>query len=191
MQCTVRRARPNVTLSFIARSVDGDRIITNDTMTMPEGLGYTTVVTTSNVFLYSPLLVLLVCTASSSPGLLKHNYSTVLVENSNKDISHVKAESIYIKRDTTLKLSCSNQNIGYFVWKKSNPPNYEEHEILLHSVFIGGEFTQILADDVVLGDNSSLVIYSSKVKHEGKYMCISGDGRTNGVAVYNVTMIGK
>ncbi|KAJ8043011.1 hypothetical protein HOLleu_09924 [Holothuria leucospilota] len=190
MECLVRGARPMVLLDFMARTVEGDKNISSELVTTSDGDGYTSTVITSNAFHFSPLLVLLVCKASTSiPGLFDNTESVALVQNGLVQINPDQTTSITIQRYERMELHCTENENAFIVWKKSIPPRDVDYEILLYSVSFGQGFIEVFADDIILENNVSLVLPSVDIQHEGKYVCLYGDGMSAGVRVYNVIVV--
>lgn len=186
VQCCVRGARPNVSLSFAERTVDGDKHISSDEQISPEGLGYTTCAITRDIFQFSSFLVLLVCKASSPPGMLGQNHSIILVQNSNKDIIKENSISVFIEIHSTMELTCTDNENGFIVWKRVTPPNYKVQQILFFSIFIGENYTEKYENDVKMVKSGSLLFHSVKLKDEGIYTCVFGNGFRDGMISYEV-----
>lgn len=60
----------------------------------------------------------------------------------------------------------------------------------MYSVSFGKDIFEVFAEDIILENNVSLVLPSVDVQHEGEYVCFYGDGMSDGVTVYNVTVVG-
>ncbi|KAJ8023227.1 hypothetical protein HOLleu_35566 [Holothuria leucospilota] len=191
VNCSVGSARPSLTLTWVARTVEGDRNITTDMSIKSEGLGYTSRATTAYIFHDSPLLVLLVCKSSGLRGILQSNESVFLAQNKNITLLFTQKRSRHIERYTELKLDCTVGNLGFVVWKKvryNDTNDKTEHETLLYSIFLGKQWTEVFVNGLQLGTNASLVVPVVDVGHEGLYYCIYGDGLTDGSIVYDVTV---
>ncbi|KAJ8043017.1 hypothetical protein HOLleu_09932 [Holothuria leucospilota] len=192
MECSVRGARPKVILDFMARTAEGDKNISIELVITSDGDGYTSTVITSNAFKLSPLLVLLVCKASTTiPGLFDNTESFALIQNGLVHTIPDQTTSITIQRYERMELLCTENEDAFIVWKKAIPPRYVDHELLLYSVSFGKGFIEVFAEDIILENNVSLVLPSIDVQHEGEYVCFYGDGISDGVRVYNVTVIGN
>ncbi|KAJ8019219.1 NLR family CARD domain-containing protein 4 [Holothuria leucospilota] len=190
IQCTIRGVRPNVTLKWMARTKSGDMIISNEMSTASEGLTYTSQTLVNDIFRYSPLLVLLVCIATSQPGLLENNESMILVQNGNPYVPPSKVISRYIQHHAVMNLSCSKNDVGFVVWKKADSVDDTTHQLLVYSVFTGNKVSKIFLENAKLENRGSLVVPSVEISHEGVYYCIFGDGISDGVKMYDVTVIG-
>lgn len=89
-----------------------------------------------------------------------------------------------------MELHCAENESAFIIWKKAIPPRYMDYELLLYSVSFGQWFVEVFAEDIILENNDSLVLPSVDVQHEGEYVCFYGDGMSDGVTVYNVTVVG-
>ncbi|KAJ8050771.1 hypothetical protein HOLleu_04098 [Holothuria leucospilota] len=193
VNCSVGSARPSIALTWVARTVEGDRNITTDMSIISEGLGYTSRATTGDIFHDSSLLGLLVCKTSGLQGILQSNESVLLAQNKNISLLSTEKRSRYIERYTKVNLDCTGGDIGFVVWKKvryDHTYDKTEHETLVYSIFLGGEWTEVFANGFSLGTNASLVVPVVDVGHEGLYYCIYGDGFTDALIVYDVTVKG-
>ncbi|KAJ8051010.1 hypothetical protein HOLleu_04417 [Holothuria leucospilota] len=188
MECYVRGARPRVSLDFISRTVNGDRKITEELEITPEGDGYTSRISTRNAFHRSSLLVLLVCKASSITDLFDKTESFALVQNGLANRITEKSTPITIERYDRMELHCTENGNAFTVWKRAIPPRYVDYELLLYSISFGQGFIEVFAEDIILEHNISLVIPSTDIRHEGEYFCVFGDGLSDGMKVYNVTV---
>lgn len=188
LQCSVRSARPNVTLQLIARTVAGDKLIPHHMSVSSDGFGYTTLVTTRDVFLYSPSLTLIVCKASSPPGMLENDESLMLTHKKNFGISQEEQKSIFVQRNARVELNCTEDTTGFVVWRKFHGKKNKYFETLIFALLIGSPITITFADDIELGRNGSLIVHSATVNHEGVYVCDCGDGNHDNIAVYEVAV---
>lgn len=191
VKCSVRGVSPNVTTNFYIRTVLGDKSISSESVIVSDGGTYIAAVTTQDVFHYSSVLSLLVCRVNSPPGMLEHNESLILIQNNRTDLS-AKAKLLkYIELNKTVRLSCSDQNIGFVVWTKGKFNQARDQETLLYAVFLGDGFTEKYDDDVFCAHGGSLTIQDVKIDHEGVYSCIYGDGLTDNVIAYHVVVIAR
>ncbi|KAJ8019125.1 hypothetical protein HOLleu_42491 [Holothuria leucospilota] len=186
LQCYVREVRPNVTLKWVTRQLNGDADIQSEMDTTLGHVGYTTRASVKDVFQYSPLLLLLVCKASGPPMVLQTYESMILYQRRAVDLSHTALISKYAERNTMIELRCTDDIVGFVVWKKVNSVNKKESEILLYAVFIGEQYTKKYVDNVSLNPSGSLEVTSVNQEHEGIYICIFGDGLADGWITYDV-----
>ncbi|KAJ8051018.1 NACHT, LRR and PYD domains-containing protein 1b allele 5 [Holothuria leucospilota] len=149
---------------------------------------YTSRVTTDDIFHYSPLLVLLVCKALSPPGMLTSNESFLLLQNGNIDVLSKVAAVRYVQRGERLELNCTEKDTGFVVWKKAATSMNPWADVLAYSVFIKDVFTKIFITEVSLDNKGNLVIPEVEVNHEGKYICIFGDGLNESVSLFQVSV---
>ncbi|KAJ8043008.1 hypothetical protein HOLleu_09920 [Holothuria leucospilota] len=190
IECSVRGVRPKIHLDFIARTLEGDKNISRELVITSDGDVYTSTVITSYAFHLSPRVVLLVCKAYTNiPGLFENTESIALVQNSLVQTIPDQATSITIQRYERMELHCAENENAFIVWKKAIPPRYEDYELLFYSVNFGQSLIEVFAEDIILENNVSLVLPSVDVQHEGEYVCFYGDGMSDGVRVYNVTVV--
>ncbi|KAJ8049796.1 hypothetical protein HOLleu_02700 [Holothuria leucospilota] len=189
IECSVRGSRPPVLLNLILRTVSGDRDISNETLTLQNGVGYTSRVTTKNLFDYSSILVLLVCKASGPPGILSEDESLALVQRSEAGLKSLEPTRVHVARNSVMELKCTGHQVGFLLWKKISSPSVPVQEILMYTVFIERKFTELFSSDFSLGTNGSLKTFISDLRHEGSYFCLFGDGETDGVTMYEVSII--
>ncbi|KAJ8050450.1 hypothetical protein HOLleu_03660 [Holothuria leucospilota] len=188
LQCSLRGVRPKVTLQLVARTKAGDRAMSSEMSLISEGDTFFMSVATTDPFYFSSLLALLVCKATSPPGMLQNEESVVLINNDNRIISPENSTLTLIERNAKMELSCADDQVGFLVWEKVSEPRVENHEVILYSIFIGDRMTETIDDDFFLESYTSLIVPSSGVKHEGLYMCSFGDGLRNSVEIYNVVI---
>ncbi|KAJ8051036.1 hypothetical protein HOLleu_04456 [Holothuria leucospilota] len=192
VKCSVSKVRPEIIVSLCARTIYGDQNISTESFSTTDGGRYTSTETSMDVFHYSRLLTLLVCKVSSPPGTLRHNESMILVQNSGiRSLPQADKMTVrYFERNTMLKLDCTDKDIGFVVWRKMTTNSVSKSEVVLYSLFIGEIVTEIYAEDVSTEGRGSLVIPQIQVNHEGRYVCIYGDGLSDGATLYDVNIIG-
>lgn len=188
-QCSLHHARPKIDLRLMIRTVKGDKLIATDNTTMSDGIAYTSRVTTVDVFHYSSLLALLICKASSPPGMLENNYSFALIQNGLIDLSSQEKTLQYIERYMEMELLCPNNDMSFLVWKKARVTDNSEPDVLLYSVYNGEPVTRIFADGFVLGVNGSLSVPRVEITHEGLYFCLIGNGTWESINLYEVVVV--
>ncbi|KAJ8051214.1 hypothetical protein HOLleu_04697 [Holothuria leucospilota] len=188
-QCSIRGARPSIILEFMARTVEGDKDILEERRTIFENGEYGALATTREVFRYSSCLVLLVCKADAAPGLLEHNESLILVQNVPMEILGTKILYRYVERNRKIVLSCAKGDAAFVVWKKRSSFEYNVYEDLLYYVLIEEKFMEIFAENINVTRRGSLVIPRVEVKHEGMYVCVSGDGVSDSTIAYKLDVI--
>lgn len=189
VECTVRDARPRVTLNFMSRTLKSDIHISNNMAISKEKLGFTTKIGTTDFFCNTNLLVLLVCKAWSAPGMLEKSESLILIQNAEVGLPSAIPSIVHVKVSQMLELTCTEDDFGYLVWKKLGSFEDGDQEVLLYSIFIGMNFTKVLANYIHAGENGSLVIPVSETTHEGIYVCIYGNGLLDNVTFQKVAVI--
>lgn len=191
LECSVVRGRPAIPLKLLARTITDDKDISVNTTVTSDGEGYTSCVATSDIFKFSTLLVLLVCKASPVTGILKNEESYLLAQNSLINFPSEDLTVLYTEQSSRMELSCGVAGTAFIVWKKGDSTEDKKPNVLIYSVNIGERFTEIIADDMALAVDTSLIVRSTKVKHSGYYFCLFGDGFADGAKVYKVVVVGK
>ncbi|KAJ8018902.1 NLR family CARD domain-containing protein 4 [Holothuria leucospilota] len=186
VRCSIQDVRPNITLAWMARTLNEDKVILNDVVATRGTIGYTFRVTTTDFFHYSPLLALLVCKASSRLNVLQKYESMILVENPSLNFSSTKRTQRYVERGSMLELTCTYDATAFVIWKKATTFDGSQHEDLLYSIFVGEKHSEVYVDNINVDGNGSLIVYQVDVKHEGIYFCVFGNGLTNGWITYDV-----
>ncbi|KAJ8050840.1 NLR family CARD domain-containing protein 4 [Holothuria leucospilota] len=185
--CSVQNARPTVKLQWVTRTTSGDRNISYEFSTTHGETWFTSSALTTKVFYFSSHMALHACMAKSLPGVLDYEKVMVLVYKGKVDLSSVKPIKKNEELNSRLELPCSDDDVGFLIWKKNAKGLSETFdEILLYSILIGESYTQMLVADVNVEENGVLVVPQLRLEHEGTYSCFYGNGLTDGVTVYEV-----
>ncbi|KAJ8051202.1 hypothetical protein HOLleu_04681 [Holothuria leucospilota] len=179
LHCTLSFVRPAVPLHLVARTVRGDRNLTDTTTITPQSEGYTSSAISTDIFKFSKLLVLLFCKASTPPGILENDESFLLAQNGNISLSSMDVIVRYIEQNPRVKLSCEDINAGFILWKKCVSLEDKTPEVVLYSL------------NVTLEGNASLVLSETNVRQSGYYYCLFGDRVQDGAMLYEVVVLGK
>ncbi|KAJ8046132.1 hypothetical protein HOLleu_09326 [Holothuria leucospilota] len=165
-------------------NISSQLIVTNQTSF------YTSTVTTTNPFLYSSFVALLVCKADDSFGLLERNQSLILLTNSNVNHTNKNIITKYLEIGSRMELQCSHKQILFLVWQVRNDTT--ENDIpIIYALLIKDAFIYGNDDGYKVDEEGSLAVREVRTRHEGFYSCISGDGFTDNVMMYNVITFGK
>ncbi|KAJ8050486.1 hypothetical protein HOLleu_03710 [Holothuria leucospilota] len=183
--CYIRDARSLIPLNWNVRAIDEDMEVEfNFTVTNTTNV-YTSRVTTRDPFSFTSLLTLLVCKADNAPAIMKKNESLILLRNERIDLTNEKVKTVYSEIGEKLTLNCSNIRISYLVWQFKN--RFEENiETVLHAVLAKVYFAQKYEEYFSLESTGALVINVIRVKHEGVYSCIVGNGKQDDITLYDV-----
>ncbi|KAJ8050400.1 hypothetical protein HOLleu_03596 [Holothuria leucospilota] len=187
--CYVQDARLMIPLKWIVKTISGDRNISSHLSVTNQTSYFTSEVTTTNPFLFSSFLTLLVCKADDPMGLLTRTQSTVLISN---DKLYPKSENVitkYLQTGSKMRLDCSYNEFSFLLWHLKKTLE-DKPTPVVYAVLTEDVFSHRYDDDYALQNDSSLVVHSVRMKHEGFYSCISGDGMTDDIIVYNVIAFG-
>ncbi|KAJ8048710.1 hypothetical protein HOLleu_01132 [Holothuria leucospilota] len=190
ISCIIQDARPAVPLMWIVRSNSEDLNISSYLSISNKSLSFfTSLVTTTNPFVYTSRLTLLVCKATSPPGLLETYESFVLIQNSEIAFP-VSAVKKNVEINDKLELNCTVNQMGYLVWQRKHYAERAFFNVVV-AVLSGGNFqTQIGEDDYTVKASGMLVVNDVNTQHEGVYRCINGNGLEDGVVIYEVVVFG-
>ncbi|KAJ8051017.1 NLR family CARD domain-containing protein 4 [Holothuria leucospilota] len=184
--CSVTGARPMLSLTLISRTAKGDKMISNQSLASPVGKTYTSRIRSRYIFQHTSHLILLVCKACSPQRVLENTESLLLAQHSEVNLPSFRI-SRFVERYERMELTCTDQNTGFTVWRKAI--NESRFETLLYSAFIGEKWSNVFAEGIVLGGKGSLVRPLTNVKDEGLYYCIFGDGESDSVVVYDISVV--
>ncbi|KAJ8018041.1 NLR family CARD domain-containing protein 4 [Holothuria leucospilota] len=185
--CYIRDARLMIPLTWMVRTIRGDRNISSVLSVTNRTSFYTSKVSTTNPFAFSSRLALLVCKADDPVGLLKRNQSLVLVSKQKLDHSSETVITKYLKIGSEIRLECSANQFLFLLWQVKQ--TLQDKEIpIIYAVLKDDAFSLRYDDDYNLESNGSLAVYDVTVKHGGLYSCISGDGITDNAMLYNIVV---
>ncbi|KAJ8049517.1 hypothetical protein HOLleu_02296 [Holothuria leucospilota] len=185
VSCTVKHSRSAILLTWMIRTLDGDRKISSDlTITNETHTHFTSRVTISDPSVFSEILTFLVCRADSPLGLLRKNESLALIQRSEETPTYVKPKQVLAAKDSRVQLDCNGSNISHLVWQV-NQSSEIVVKTLLYAVFVEENLTHI-NDEYFSLEQTSLVVDEIRVRDKGTYRCISGNGIKDDVTVYDV-----
>ncbi|KAJ8048891.1 NLR family CARD domain-containing protein 4 [Holothuria leucospilota] len=186
VSCSVLDSRPAVRLDWFVRTVSSDKNVTSRLETTETDGLYSTHVSTSNAFEYSSTLAFLICKAVHPPDMLNQDESMVLLQNRNINTSDVETITKYVKKDTQMKLDCNNGEIEFVVWKKMT--SLDQRPTVTLAGILSEEFSSVVSGGYILDDAGSLIVSDVDIEHEGSYRCIYGDGLSDGVKEFSVSV---
>ncbi|KAJ8018853.1 hypothetical protein HOLleu_42932 [Holothuria leucospilota] len=185
--CFIRDARLMIPLTWMVRTIHGDRNISSVLSVTNQTSFYTSKVSTTNPFAFSARLALLVCKADDPMGLLKRNQSLVLVSKQKLDPKSENVITKYFKIGSQIRLECSANQFLFLLWQVKQT-SQDKEILIIYTVLKEDTFSRRYDDDYNLESNGSLAVYDVTVKHGGLYSCISGDGITDNVIMYNIVV---
>lgn len=115
----------------------------------------------------------------------------VLVQNGDMRSLYGKLTVRYFQPNTMLKLDCTDKDTGFVVWRKMTTNSTSKSEVVFYSLFMGEVVTEMYAGDIFTDGRGSLVIPQIQVNHEGRYVCIYGNGLSDGARLYDVHIVGR
>ncbi|KAJ8050648.1 NACHT, LRR and PYD domains-containing protein 14 [Holothuria leucospilota] len=185
LSCYVQDSRLMIPLRWLVRTnVEDINIPSHFTVTNQTSF-YTSTITTTNPFVYSSFVALLVCKADDSFGLLERNQSFVLLTKSNLNHTSLNIITIYVETGSRMELLCSLKQILFLIWQVRNQSTENDIPVIYASL-MKDAFIYGYDDDYQLEWDGSLAVREVRTKHEGFYSCISGDGLTDNVMMYRV-----
>lgn len=189
LKCSILKARPAVQLMWVERTLFGDRNVPSTANVTSDGVVYSSHVSTRNVFHSSENLALFVCKADGPIEVINQTEKQVLLLKENIDILSITPQLLHFQQDTEIELKCGggSNNFPLIIWIRLYDGAYE---YLMYSIFFGGHFTRTYRNDL-FGKNGSLHLSQAKISHEGIYYCILGNGVTDGIIAYDVSVYGK
>ncbi|KAJ8023854.1 hypothetical protein HOLleu_36415 [Holothuria leucospilota] len=187
VNCFIRDTLPAIPLKWLARTAGINRTVSTDVNVTRNGITYTSLIVTRNLFKYSTLLSLLVCKAKSLPGMLREDESYIITENRDIviDLQPVKT---FIEQDFELKLSCSDLKVDILVWKKQEyfADNFEIIAFVYLSDLSENNFSKIFNDHYKLDEDGSLIVPYAQERDEGIYECSFETGLTGSKNLFAV-----
>ncbi|KAJ8051016.1 Histidine--tRNA ligase, cytoplasmic [Holothuria leucospilota] len=183
--CSLHEVRPNISVSWIKRTPSGDIVIPSKEFVSPGNVWYTSHVTSLTTIDNSSLLQLLVCKVGRPSGLFEQDESLILVQHSDGNMSTIQPIKRRIELHTKLELSCDKTLPIFIVWKKIKS-NKEEEVLLWHAVSLGEHVSKIVNEDYLFRIPGNLQIKRIELEHEGLYVCLFGDGFSDGLTKYQV-----
>lgn len=188
--CFMRDARSWIPLTWMVRTIDGDKNISHLSSVTNRTSFYTTAVTIDEPFIYTSLLTLLVCKADSASGLLKRDESLLMLTNKIANSYEEARITLYLEVGDRLALNCSDIQTSYLVWQFKNGID-DTFENVIYVYLIEETFVITLTHDYYLDGKSTLTVSTVKAKNEGAYRCIASDGMQEDVIIYDVFIISK
>lgn len=187
LMCSIRKSRPALNLRWVVRTVINDINISSHANVTANGGVYSSYVSTRNIFQATDNLALLVCKADDPTGLMGKTEQQVLVLNVDTDFWSFPPTLLHFERYTDVELQCGEyrEKALYIVWMRLRDSVYE---YLFCSISASEHFRSCYVDDIDVWNNGSLHINQTKVQQEGLYYCISGDGVTESIKAYNVSV---
>lgn len=186
LDCSVTDARPAVNLTWVQRTAKGEVHVPCHTSVHYNGRTYHTQArVTLKQSQFPTSFAVLVCKSHSSPPLMTQSESGVLLDINDHNISLNKPVQMYVSKGTTVSLPTVYAKSLYLVWKKRS--TMHEYSSLI-ATFRG---KVLKLEDYETDARRSLLIPVVHLYHEGIYVCFYGDGVTEGLLLYNVSVFGK
>ncbi|KAJ8051154.1 Butyrophilin subfamily 1 member A1 [Holothuria leucospilota] len=184
--CVVNNVRPNISLSWLMRTPEGDKNISYKTITTPGKDWYTTSVKATDVSDYSLSLALLICQANSPSGMFQKDESLALIQRNTNIPSSVNVFVKYTDYRGKLELVCTEYSMGVFVWKKAESLAEIFKETMYYATFLEGNLISTFTTEYEIKQTGSLIIQDVRVQNEGFYGCIFSNDSSEAFSVYSV-----
>ncbi|KAJ8051041.1 Histidine--tRNA ligase, cytoplasmic [Holothuria leucospilota] len=190
--CSVKNIRPAALLELTVKTVNGNKNVSFHRHTESNGKLFTSRVTTRDAFKYTSRLALIACSAHTLPGILERNEYIVLIQNINHSAPSVEPTVRFVERNSSLELRCLGTDIGFLVWWMADTLNSKQlGHLLAYSVMLGNPQKEIHIQGYQMGREGSVIIPQFDITYEGTYSCISSDGLSDTLAVYETIMFVK
>ncbi|KAJ8023818.1 Immune-associated nucleotide-binding protein 12 [Holothuria leucospilota] len=188
VSCSVSNARPAVPIRWKVKTALGEMNISTLVTVSNGSLTQTSRAFTTQIFLYSNILALLVCKSDGQARGLDETDAHVLFVNGRENCSVLKTENNeYFKVGTEIILECGKEGSNYplIVWSRLHDGFCE---YLLYAVSFEEIFVKTIANNYKLGNRGSLVVPYAELQHEGPYFCVFGNGHTDGIVRRDVSV---
>lgn len=184
--CYLNDTRPGVNLTFSSSTISGDsQLASADIFELDNGL-YSSIVKLHLPKTETHAFGLFVCKAIDSPLALSRINSYMIVQLSDINLSGAITIEKQVQRSTDLELQCSTFSEIYHVWIR-----IIANEVT-RNIIESDDYVHVSTDDFHLREgNHSLKIPQTTIADEGLYVCVSGDGITERVRIFNVTVYGR
>lgn len=185
--CSVNDTWPAFGLNWILRRAGGDKNVTSKLRNLTEDARFTFIVTTNVLANSSLMLHLLACVADSPPGVLVRNYSYILVQNTKIDWTDFEKIPKVFERFSKMELICTEDQTSFLVWKKITSSTVTKN--IMYAVVFENMVVNRVDEDYSFGRKNSLILPNINLNHKGLYACVYSNGISDGVTVYDVTVI--
>lgn len=200
LNCSVTKARPQVSLSWQKRSTYSDRTLpfTVTTTVEDNAESYNSLVITRPSDKL-PLVSLFVCKADNIRELLDVDESSVVIENDHHLDVPIGVTQHYVERYFPLRLPCSGAQADVVVWKRTvdNIINNNkivtprDMDILLITIRNWrNNFTRSYGTDFTTADDDTLLLQQTELEHQGLYVCLTSEITRTDVKMNEVIVFG-
>ncbi|XP_071852530.1 uncharacterized protein [Apostichopus japonicus] len=182
--CRIQHARPSVALTWVVRTVGGDKSVTNETTYSSLANAWISSLSVDDPFIHSSYLALLVCKANDQYNLLDQTESLVLVHNKDDDSPVSTTVDLPVERHTRIELPCPDGEYKLLVWEKIEPNGNASSTSLAFDINSAGT-TSILSNEFEL-NGGKLSIRDVQLRHGGVYRCTYSDDQTERINLVNL-----
>ncbi|PIK52626.1 hypothetical protein BSL78_10486 [Apostichopus japonicus] len=182
--CRIQHARPTMALTWVVRTVGGDKSVTNETTYSSLANAWTSSLSVDDPFIDSSYLALLVCKADDQYNLLDQNESLVLVHNKDDDSPVSTTVDLHVERHTRIELPCPDGEYKLLVWEKIEPNGNASSISLAFDIDSEGA-TSILSNEFEI-NAGKLSIRDVQLRHGGVYRCTYSDDQTERINLVNL-----
>ncbi|KAJ8048553.1 NACHT, LRR and PYD domains-containing protein 1a [Holothuria leucospilota] len=176
LACRAENARPAVKLTWLSRTVFGDRQISYETEVLQQKELFTTF---SNLTVEhstpnaSSIYNLYVCKADIPMKFLQSRERKVLIEN--RFDGNLAAEPVvkFVKYKSSVELVCTNTSALYTVWKRKISNDYFKNILVTLSEDVPRVTT---FSDLFMASGKNLFVQEVDFDNEGFYFCVYDDG---------------
>lgn len=186
--CRMQEARPAMSLTWLANTVEGYIQLNNITIFKHKTSTWTSFLTVTEPFIQSSYLSLLVCKAADPLNLLVHSEALVLVHNKGKETSQVNTTEVAVARNERIELPCIDGHHVLLVWEMISTEDTVSIPVVVD--VDTANVTYVISREYELREGN-LIISDVKLRHEGIYMCTYTRGTMGGVILLNLVVYGK
>ncbi|XP_071853496.1 uncharacterized protein [Apostichopus japonicus] len=183
--CSINQARPAISLTWLARTTNGNMNITDKTTLVSEANTWSSSLSVVNPFMYSSHLAMLVCKADDHSNLLEETEMIILVHNKDGDISMFETKEVLVERNEKIQFPCIDSNYQLIVWERISTEDNVTTNVMLDA---GTGVEMFPSSNEYELQDGNLVIGDVELHHEALYRCTYNDGMREGVRSFNLTV---
>ncbi|KAJ8046173.1 hypothetical protein HOLleu_04767 [Holothuria leucospilota] len=186
LTCYIEDVRPAIDLSWFTRRSYGDVEIADKVLVQERGFLYTTYSTT-RVKSNPIALELLLCKSRSKIPFIEGHQREVLIQKKALSLTSIKPLKKLVRQGNMVKLSCTEGDNFFFVWKRTDVQRNHTDNILFGLL---GNYTnsKVLLEGFKVGVQGSLIVESVDIAHENLYSCVYGNYHVQDVRTYEITI---
>lgn len=129
-----------------------------------------------------------VCAADEPPYLLDHNKSVIVIKGEGHP-SQKETKPILAEKGSNVEFNCSLTETPFVVWMKQ----YQNATFAIARTFEwrGYPMMKDTEEGYHLTEEGNLIISDVTLKHEGTYVCLTGEGPQKNLKSFDLTVYGR